>query len=80
MTFSIKTYSEAVPLTRKLARLQAGMERLSVYVANLSELDEEQLEMLELGDQFDQVQRCLRRFEQTCQAHALVVRDAWAEP
>jgi hypothetical protein len=80
MTFFIKTYNKAVPATRKLARLQAGLERLTVYVANLSELDEEQLETLELGDQFEQAQRCLHRFEQTCQAHSQAVQDAWAEP
>jgi hypothetical protein len=80
MTFSIKTYSKAVPATRKLVRLQAGLERLSVYVANLFELDEEQLNILELGDQFEHIQRCLRRFEQTCQGHSQAVQDAWAEP
>ena len=80
MTFSIKTYSKVVPATRKLARLQEGLQRVSVYVTNLYELDEEQFEALELGDQFDQVQRSLYRFEQTCQAHAQAIRDAWAEP
>ena len=80
MTFSIKTYSKPVPATRRLARLQEGLQRVSVYVTNLSELDEEQFEALELGDQFDQVQRCLSRFEQACQAHSQTVWDAWVEP
>jgi hypothetical protein len=80
MTISINSYRKAVPAGRKLTRLQAGLGRLSVYVANLSELDEEQLETLELGDQFDQVQRCLHRFEQACQGHSQTVRDAWAKP
>jgi hypothetical protein len=80
MTVSISTYTKSVPATRKLARLQEGLQRVSVYVTNLSELDEEQLETLELKDQFDQVQRCLHRFEQTCLAHSQVVQDAWAEP
>ena len=80
MTVLIKTNTKSVPATRRLARLQEGLQRVSVYVTNLSELDEEQLEALELGDQFDQIQRGLHRFEQTCQAHSQTVQDAWVEP